>query len=325
MTENDLLKEIIALLDSDDTGNAVSVINDKLTLLLENNNNQVSEYFANLLQLAMRGIQYKIDLMETDPYQLKKGYDYLQKYLSYADDSVLVPKHEPVIWWCWLQGLESAPPIVKACYRSLKILNMKVNIITSDNYDQYVNIPTYILDKWKAGIISDAHFSDLLRLELLTSRGGIWVDATVFVTGNKSLKLLQDRKLFVFSHVMRGMESEYIRASHWLIASDGNSSILRSTKKMLYSYWKNENKLENYFLFHLFFAMASLLYKDEWQDVPSYSNVPPHMLQQELFQPYTEIRWQQLCQMSDFHKLTYLNVGMAAGETFYDYIVKMYT
>lgn len=84
----------------------------------------------------------------------------MQKYLSYADDTVSIPKCEPVIWWCWLQGLESAPPIVKACY---------------------------ILDKWKAGIISNTHFSDILCLELLTSRGGIWVDATVFVTGNESL------------------------------------------------------------------------------------------------------------------------------------------
>lgn len=141
-----MLKEIIVLLDSDDAENPAVVIKNKLMLFLDNNKNQVSEYFANLLQLAMRGIQYKIDLMEKDPYRLKKGYDYLKKYLSYADDAVLVPKYEPVIWWCWLQGLENVPPIVKACYHSLKILNMKVNIITCENYNQYVNIPAYILD-----------------------------------------------------------------------------------------------------------------------------------------------------------------------------------
>lgn len=29
-------------------------------------------------------------------------------------------EHPKVIWWCWLQGYDNAPEIVKACYNSLK-------------------------------------------------------------------------------------------------------------------------------------------------------------------------------------------------------------
>ena len=28
-------------------------------------------------------------------------------------------EHPKVIWWCWLQDYDAAPPIVKACYNSL--------------------------------------------------------------------------------------------------------------------------------------------------------------------------------------------------------------
>ena len=28
-------------------------------------------------------------------------------------------EHPKVIWWCWLQGIENAPSIVKACFNSL--------------------------------------------------------------------------------------------------------------------------------------------------------------------------------------------------------------
>ena len=57
-----------------------------------------------------------------------------------------VRNEEPrTIWWCWLQGLAAAPPLVKACYNSLKQLTgYSLVVIDSTNWRKYVELPGYI-------------------------------------------------------------------------------------------------------------------------------------------------------------------------------------
>ncbi len=84
----------------------------------------------------------------------------------------------------WLQGEESAPPLIKACINSIRkhIPNRKIQIITESNYGNYVHLPEHILQKFREGKISYAHFSDLIRISLLCEFGGTWCDATVLCT-----------------------------------------------------------------------------------------------------------------------------------------------
>ncbi len=44
-----------------------------------------------------------------------------------------------------------------------------------------MNIPNSIVSKWKSNVISDTHFSDIIRTELLIKYGGTWIDSTVYV------------------------------------------------------------------------------------------------------------------------------------------------
>ena len=60
-------------------------------------------------------------------------------------------------------------------------------------------MPDYITDKWQRGIIGNAHFSDLLRLELLIEKGGYWIDATVLCTDSKMLEFIDKQPLFLYS------------------------------------------------------------------------------------------------------------------------------
>ena len=79
-----------------------------------------------------------------------------------------------VIWICWFQGLENAPPVVKRCYESVKE-NLKcytIHFLTAENMLEYADIPEGILQKWKKGIIGNAHLSDYLRSALLNKWGG---------------------------------------------------------------------------------------------------------------------------------------------------------
>ena len=73
------------------------------------------------------------------------------------------------VWFCWLQGIENAPKLVQDCYASIKywLKDNEIIVITESNYKEYVEFPDYIIEKWKKGIITNTHFSDLLRIELI--------------------------------------------------------------------------------------------------------------------------------------------------------------
>ena len=86
------------------------------------------------------------------------------------------------IWLCWWQGEENAPELVKACIKSVRQHRGEhtVTVITEENYKDYVDIPEGIVNKYRKGIISRTHFSDLLRFFLLAEYGGVWLDASMY-------------------------------------------------------------------------------------------------------------------------------------------------
>ncbi|MCR5418303.1 MAG: capsular polysaccharide synthesis protein [Lachnospiraceae bacterium] len=259
------------------------------------------------------------DLMEerriTDEWAYFRGIRYAYSYClnnygkeaptAIQPESSLLPQKD-TIWWCWLQGYEQAPDIVKACYRSLEKLQKPVVILTDGNISDYITLPEWILRKYREGIIDRTHYSDLVRIELLTTLGGTWIDSTAFCTGTSLIKpLLESADLFLFSFVMRDSVSRYLLFDNWFMHAVRKNIILEDTKNMLYTYWKNENDLKHYFIFHILFSIACRKHPEERAAIPIYSNEPCHVLQRELFNPFTENRRDQIVGMSDIHKLTY--------------------
>ena len=90
--------------------------------------------------------------------KMKEKYKYILDNAN--EEYTLTNKNDKIVWFCWLQGLENAPLLVKRCYESLKenMSDFKINIVTEENMFEYVDIPDYIIIKWKKGIISFAHF-----------------------------------------------------------------------------------------------------------------------------------------------------------------------
>jgi hypothetical protein len=231
------------------------------------------------------------------------------------------------VWICWLQGEENAPPIVKACINSVRrnLVNKEVVILSEETIPQYVHFPDHNMEKWRNKIISPAHFADLLRLALLCEYGGMWIDGTVLCTSPEIPRAISDAPLFVYQKIdltRRGQDS--IIASNWFISAWSQQPILLLTRDLLYAYWKNTNKIDNYFVFHIFFAMATRRYSEDWENVPVFNNQSPHTLQFELKRRYSESRWNDILAMSVFHKLNrYVSVENAA-DTFCGHIAKMY-
>ncbi|CDM69226.1 Capsular polysaccharide synthesis family protein [Clostridium bornimense] len=251
--------------------------------------------------------------------KLKKKYKYVIDRAT--ENYFLEGKSSKIVWVCWLQGMDNAPLLVRRCYESLvsNISDYDIKVITEKNMFNYIEIPSYITDKWRRGIISSAHFSDVIRTNLLVKYGGIWVDSTVLCTSNNLPEYITDAPMFVYRTIMRGVNT--VSASNWLISSQANNPILILMKDLLYEYWKNENVVEHYYLFHLFFTMAIEKYHDIWDNIPRYNNINPHILSGELNSKFSQDRYEEIKHMSAFHKLNYKLNYIDKEDTFYNYVI----
>jgi len=83
------------------------------------------------------------------------------------------------IWFLWFQGLDSAPYVVRKCHESWVARNPGWRVISLDER----TLPSVASVNYSAGNIGKLRpqaKSDLVRLDLLTHHGGVWVDATCF-------------------------------------------------------------------------------------------------------------------------------------------------
>ena len=216
-------------------------------------------------------------------------------------------KHSNKVWVCWFQGMENAPALVQRCYRSLQenLTDREIILLTEENYREYITLPDYIEEKAAKGIIPKAHYSDLIRLELLIRHGGTWIDSTVFCSGGDIPAYMLDAPLFMFQTLKPGLDGHATRISNWFMTACTNHPLLLLTQTLLYEYWRKHDGLVDYFIFHHFFELAIEAYPYEWAKVIPFSSSVPHILLLRLFEKYDPAVWQAVREMTPFHKLSY--------------------
>lgn len=100
------------------------------------------------------------------------------------------------VWICWWQGLENAPELVKKCvdsvYKHLPEDIAKIHFITFDNYMNYAGFSETIVNRFNEGRISMTHLSDILRVQLLYRYGGLWLDATYFISDDRFKDIFEE-------------------------------------------------------------------------------------------------------------------------------------
>ena len=173
---------------------------------------------------------------------------------------------ESPIWVCWWDGEEAMPPLVKACYNSIKRHAGKhpVKLITKFNFREFVSIPEYILEKVEKKIMTLTHFSNILRVNLLHDHGGIWLDSTILVLKDIALDhlpfytLKTTNKTYNVSHIpLQGhlykfTEKKVPLVNNWsgfLLAGAKNSIVFAYMRDILYVYWKDHNDQIDYLLY----------------------------------------------------------------------------
>lgn len=186
--------------------------------------------------------------------------DFIDAYHKLSNENIVNNKvsEDSPIWVFWWQGIEQAPSVVKICIKSIKKHSgkHKVIIVTKDNFKEYAHIPDYIIDKVNDGRISLNHLSDVMRLELLYKHGGIWIDATLWMTGdipseayNLSLFTIQHGQYSDY-HVCRGKWSTFF------LCSGKHNMLMKFCRDFLYRYLKTENSIICYLIIDVSICLA---------------------------------------------------------------------
>lgn len=236
-----------------------------------------------------------------------------------------------IIWQFWWQGLDACPPIVKSCMESVRkhASGFAVIVIDHVNYSNYLDIPQCILERFNAGKMSIAHFSDYVRTCLLAKYGGIWADATVYLTDDIPNEIICS-DFFMFKSALWAHDEEipditllekstYVAGrkimgggadagSSWFLSARSGSPVFSLTAKLLEAYWNQHEDLIDYYLFHKFLSLCVCLNKSckaEYCSAPSKTNISPHLLQFSLLDDADEILWNAIRRVSSVHKLTY--------------------
>lgn len=257
---------------------------------------------------SFKGI-YPDILKKVEPHLMKKYQSVMLENKEFYTAQALEQERSKYIWFCWLQGLELAPEIVKICFKSLKthLHNREINLIDSCNWQDYVSLPDYIIRKWDKKLIPPALFSDLLRLQLLIKYGGTWIDATVLCTGNKHTSEYLNADLFLFQYTPPGYPQTG-NFSNWFISSCTNNHVLLVLRDMLFAYWKDYDCTLDYYIFHLFFKMLSVEYPHEIAAMPYGYSMNSLALLHNWRKPFDNDKWEQLISHVCFHKLSYKNI-----------------
>lgn len=186
-----------------------------------------------------------------DRYLYKNYKDIINKYKCLENEDENISKDCP-IWIMWWQGHENAPEIVKRCIDSIFRNRGEHNVIllNSNNVMQYISMPEHILEKYKEGNISISAFSDLIRVTLLAEYGGIWCDATLFMTKKFDRHLYQCKFYGVHMEPSKNLYTQCTEAkwSTFLMASEKDGAVVSFCKDIINAYWTGHNTIIDYFM-----------------------------------------------------------------------------
>lgn len=231
-----------------------------------------------------------------------------------------------IIWIFWWQGENKMPAIVKKCYKSILRNRGKrrVILVTKDNVKNISTIPNYIYIKIEKKEITLTHFSDILRFNLLDNYGGLWVDATIYVT--QSLDRVDTHSLFTCSGYSKEnyFNISYGRWTGFFIGGPAQLKIFHFMNVFFEVYWKYNNKLIDYFLIDYALDYAWKYNMSNFQRISKeYQNYAPDMfkLQIILNEKYNDLSWNDLNISTSLFKLSYKkNINYSDKQNFFNYL-----
>lgn len=152
------------------------------------------------------------------------------------------------IWICWWQGKEHMPDLAKLCMRYVEKNKgqHKIIFVDQDNFQQYVTLPDFLLERLEKGKISITHFTDVLRFALLQKYGGIWLDALIMMVSPLNIS-----NLYFYTNKNIPKNNNYVSQCRWtggVLACGKNNPLVSFVYESYVSYWKKNQIAIDYML-----------------------------------------------------------------------------
>lgn len=241
-------------------------------------------------------------------------------WARYAGGEIANLATDAPIWQFWASGPDDAPPLVRACLASVDAHRGRREriVLTASNYRDYVNLPEAVESRRDS--LGWTHFSDVLRLALLEAHGGIWIDATVLLSGPLA-PVTTEQPLFMFTR-----PEDPCLCATWFIASAPGHPLIRALRSILVDYHRHHDEIIDYFLMHHLFETLVTVnprLREIWESVPVVDyNSPIHDLQWVLGQPAAEVPVADMIARSWLHKLSWkVEPDAGAAPSVQDWIV----
>lgn len=183
------------------------------------------------------------------------------------------------IWMLWLQGWDKAPHVATRCRNSFAAMNpgWQIRCLDADSYPVALGADGTWITRL-AEVIPPAALSDLIRIQLLRTYGGVWADATVLCLRplDEWLPLVATETLFAFRDP--GPDR---RLSSWFLAAPPADPIVAAWADACRHYWHSRDAPDEYHWFHYELA-ATLAQSDHlealWSAAPYFGASAPHYL-----------------------------------------------
>ncbi len=236
------------------------------------------------------------------------------------------------IWVCWWQGEDSLPELVQVCLKSIQknIPGEKavLRFITLENCMEYVTFTDTIIRKFQEGKITLTHLSDILRAELLYRYGGMWIDATYFVSDSLE-KALFEKDMFWTIKYPNAIWKSDVAQGRWscnCLKVPPKSLFARFLMESFWYYWEVSDSLIDYFLIDHVAAVAYDTFSEVHkmiEDCPV-SDTVVFELQKNLNRKFDRKKYQEWTKKASFFKLNWRTnleeTTITQNQTFWGYL-----
>ncbi|MDR2971819.1 MAG: capsular polysaccharide synthesis protein [Bacteroidales bacterium] len=246
----------------------------------------------------------------------------IERFKATAKKPELVGKK--IIWQFWQQGIdENTPKLVKTCFNSVKknCGEYEIIILSKETLRNYIDdFPDFVWEKFGTGGFTFPKIANLVRLYLLSAYGGVWLDATIYLTApidenwlQKNFFALQrsetppsDLKVFTrFDPIGLSWKPEsFVRMQNSFMIAKPHNKIIDDLLSIHLEYWKKEEQINHYFFFQIMFNR--MMQHNEWKklncETVCYADF--HRLLIAGFDRFNQTLYDKIITRWNVHKLT---------------------
>lgn len=212
---------------------------------------------------------------------------YLQRFIAKRENELSVQMdmihsqknttrfNQAPIWFFWDQGWDNLPLVLKMNFMAIKkhSNHHPVIFLSESKLSEYINLNPTIFRLKHQRVISLAHFSDIVRTNLLAKYGGLWIDSTIYLADELDESHFNLPILSLRSEM--ASDNQYVSKGRWtgyfLGTNQSGHKLFTFLAAFFNMYWDNSEDLIDYFLLDYAINYAYINFTDVRGDLMSLS------------------------------------------------------